>query len=79
MSAVTIRNLKDETHRALKARAKKAGRSTEAEIRAILEAAVRPKSQMGLGSALKALGQKYGGVELDITRDKSEARAAKFD
>jgi plasmid stability protein len=80
MSAVTIRNLKDETHRALKARARKAGRSTEAEIRAILEEAVKPpKGQVGLGTALKELGQKYGGIELDITRDKSPARVAKFD
>ena len=40
MAAVTIRNLTDETHRALKQRAAHHGRSTEAEIRAILEDAV---------------------------------------
>jgi plasmid stability protein len=66
MSAVTIRNLKDETHRALKARAKKAGRSTEAEIRAILEAAVKPqKGQVGLGTMLLEIGRKYGPLEFE--------------
>jgi antitoxin FitA len=38
MAAVTIRNLSAETHRALKVRAAQHNRSTEAEIRAILEA-----------------------------------------
>ncbi len=77
MSAVTIRNLKDETHRALKARAKKAGRSTEAEIRAILEAAVKPPKQKGLGTLLYEFGRKHGPLEFE--RDKSPARVVKFD
>jgi plasmid stability protein len=42
MPAVTIRNLPEETHRALTVRAAHHGRSTEAEMREILEAAVRP-------------------------------------
>ncbi|MGP4693912.1 FitA-like ribbon-helix-helix domain-containing protein, partial [Agrobacterium cavarae] len=46
MVAVTIRNLSDETHRALRARASYHGRSTEAEIRDILEAAVRPSGRV---------------------------------
>ena len=37
MAAVTVRNIPDETLRALKLRAAQCGRSTEAEIRAILE------------------------------------------
>ena len=40
MAAVTIRNLSDATHRALKARAAQNHRSAEDEIRAILDAAV---------------------------------------
>ena len=36
MAALTIRNLSDETHRALKARAAAHHRSTEAEVRAIV-------------------------------------------
>jgi plasmid stability protein len=49
MSSVTVRNLPEATHRALKHRAAQHGRSTEAEIRHILETAVRPGN--GLGSA----------------------------
>ena len=45
MPAVTIRNLPEETHRAIKARAKLHNKSTEAEIRSILEDVVRPDSR----------------------------------
>jgi plasmid stability protein len=41
MPAVVIRKLDDETHDALKERASRHGRSTEAEIRAILQDVVR--------------------------------------
>jgi plasmid stability protein len=77
--AVTIRNLPEETHRALKQQARLHGKSTEAEIRAILEEAVRPKEQVGLGTALHEFAMQFGGVELDITRDSSPARAADFE
>ena len=60
MPAVTIRNLPEATHRALKRRAADHGRSTEAEIRDILEAAVLPASQQRLGSALSDLSRKAG-------------------
>jgi len=46
MPAVTIRNLSDETHRALRLRAAHHGPSTEAEIREIIEAAVRPPERV---------------------------------
>ena len=54
MPAVTIRNLSDATHRALKVRAAQHCRSAEAEIRDILETAVRPDTRLRLGSALAA-------------------------
>jgi plasmid stability protein len=79
MPAVTIRNLPDETHRAIKARAVRHGRSTEAEIRAILENAVHPPERVKLGSALAAIGQEFGGVDLDIARDKTPARMVNFE
>ncbi|MEM6943197.1 MAG: plasmid stabilization protein [Pseudomonadota bacterium] len=66
MAAVTIRNLSDDVHRALKRRAAEQGRSTEAEMRAILEAAVLPPERLRLGSALAALGGKAGLTEADI-------------
>lgn len=77
MAAVTVRNISEETHRALKVRAAQNGRSTEAEIRTILEAAVQPK--IGMGSALAQIGRQIGGAELDIKRDSTPTKAARFD
>lgn len=76
MSSVSVRNLPDATHRALKLRAAQHGRSTEAEIRLILEDAVAPK--MGLGTALAAIGRSLGGVELDVRRDPRPVEPARF-
>lgn len=66
MAAVTIRNLPDEVHRALKVRAARHNRSTEAEIRAILEAAARPEGRLRLGTALSEIGRKYGITRADV-------------
>ena len=55
MAAIVVRNISEETHRALRARARRHGRSTEAEVRAILDGAVRPAQRVRLGSALAAL------------------------
>ena len=79
MAAISIRNLPDETHRALKARAAQHGRSIEAEIRDILEQAVRPPERLKIGSALAALGARFGGVDLRIERDRTPIEPAKFD
>lgn len=78
MPAVTVRNLPEKTHRALKLRAARNGRSTEAEIRAILNQAVTAKTGAGLGSQLAALGRRFGGVDLKIKRDPRPAEPAKF-
>ena len=45
--------------------------------RLILENAVAPK--MGLGSALVAIGQQLGGIELDFPRDKRPVEPASFE
>lgn len=58
--ALTVRNLPDETYRALQLRAAQHGRSTEAELRYILETAVHPK--VVLGSTLAAIGRGLGGA-----------------
>ncbi|MBB4211877.1 plasmid stability protein [Rhodothalassium salexigens DSM 2132] len=84
MPAVTIRNISDETHRAIKARAAEHGRSAEAEMRAILEAAVRPAERLRLGSALSALSREAGLTNadfeaLDQARDKTPATPMRFD
>ena len=44
MASITVRNVPDEVHRALRVRAAQHGRSAEAEIRDILERAVKPAS-----------------------------------
>jgi antitoxin FitA len=79
MASVTIRHLPDETHRALKVRAARHGRSTEAEIRAILENAVRPTERIKLGSLLAELGQSAGGVDLEFHRDQRPTEPLRFD
>lgn len=66
MSAMTIRNISPETHRALKARAKAHFRSTEAEVRAILDAAVDEPGRVRLGTLLQGVGESVGGVDLSI-------------
>ena len=84
MAAVTIRNLPDETHRALKLRAAQHNRSAEAEMRAILEAAVRPEGRLRLGTALWEIGRKYGVTDDEIAaieqvRDRRPAEPMSFD
>lgn len=69
MAMLTVRNLPDEVHRALRVRAAAHGRSTEAEVRAILEEAVRPGGRVGLGSLLAEIGR---------TADLSDAEASVF-
>lgn len=79
MPAVTIRNLSDETHRALKVRAKRHGRSTEAEIRAILDEAVFPAERVKLGTMLRDIGREVGWVDLEIERDKTPTEPISFE
>jgi plasmid stability protein len=68
MATLTVRNLPDPTHRALKARARAAGRSMEAEARLILDQATRAEPRPRLGSLLARIGAETGGLELDGLR-----------
>ncbi len=81
MPAITVRNLSEETHRALKLRAARHGRSTEAEVRDILEAAVQPPQRVRLGDALAALGRSVGleDHDLDFERDKTVTEPISFE
>ncbi|MGL5811095.1 MAG: FitA-like ribbon-helix-helix domain-containing protein [Nocardioides sp.] len=72
MPAITVRNLSEETHRALKARARTHGRSTEAEVRAILHDAVSQDSEVGLGTKVARISAEVGGFDLDLERDRSD-------
>lgn len=62
MSTITVRNLPEETHRALRVRAAMAGRSTEAEVRDILETVARPPQRIKLGSLLASIAREAGGL-----------------
>ena len=66
MAILTVRNVPDEVHRALRMRASQHGRSTEAEIRYILEKAVKPEQRLRLGDQLNQLAQAHGLTNSDI-------------
>lgn len=85
MASVTVRNLPDEVHRALRIRAAKHGRSTEAEIRDILEMNVKPPERIKLGSLLASIAREAGGLTdaeaetFNQLRDKTPAEPMRFE
>lgn len=75
MPTVTVRNLPEETHRALRVRAAHHGRSTEAEIRVILEETVRPARRLKIGSEIHRIAEEVGHMDdLEISRVRSQIR-----
>ena len=71
MPAVTIRNLSEAAHRALK-------------MRAILEDAALPEGRLRLGTALREIGRKHDITNADIeaieqVRDRRPAEPMTFD
>ena len=60
MAVLTVRNVPDDVHRALRVRAAQHGHSTEAEVREILAAAVKPEKRVRMGEALAAIGREIG-------------------
>ncbi|MGL6215310.1 FitA-like ribbon-helix-helix domain-containing protein [Billgrantia desiderata] len=84
MAMLTVRNLPDEVHRALRVRAALHGHSMEAEVREILEAAVTPEGRVKLGSLLADIGRKAKLTEEEFAvfeqvRDKTPARPVSFE
>ncbi|PHP16643.1 Arc family DNA-binding protein [Sphingobium sp. IP1] len=82
MSTVTVRNLPDEVHRAIRARAVSHGRSTEAEIRDILEQAVKPPHRLRIGDALAEIGREAGLTDADadwLTQKRGPSAPMSFD
>lgn len=65
-SSLTIRNVPDDVHRALKQQAARNGRSLDAEVRAILASAVRPETRIRLGDALSVLSRQIGLTNADF-------------
>ena len=58
MAMLTVRNLPDEVHRALRVRAARRGHNMEAEVREILESAISPQGRVRLGSMLADMGRR---------------------
>ncbi len=84
MAMLTVRNLPDDVHRALRVRAAMNGRSTEAEVREILAVAVKPETRVRIGDALAALGGKIGLTNEDFeglnqARDKTPVEPMGFE
>ncbi|WP_239310694.1 MULTISPECIES: Arc family DNA-binding protein [unclassified Frankia] len=77
MAAVSIRDLDDGVRERLRVRAAHHGRSMEAEIRAILTAAVsEPEDATGLAQALLTRFGALGGVDLQLPTRTQAPRAA---
>ncbi|MDX0626672.1 Arc family DNA-binding protein [Sinorhizobium medicae] len=85
MPSITIRNVPSEVHRAIRVRAAMHGRSTEAEIRSILEQAAKPEGRLKLGSLLTSIAREAGGLTDSETegfnqlRDKTPAEPMGFE
>jgi antitoxin FitA len=84
MAMLTVRNLPDEVHRALRVRAAQRGHSMEAEVRDILESAVSPPGRVKLGSVLSDIGKRARLTDEEFAvfeqvRSKVPARPPGFD
>ena len=85
MAMLTVRNLPDDVHRALRVRAAQHGRNTEAEVREILASAVKPEARVRLGETLAALGREVGFTNEDFegtqpgVRDNAPAEPVRFE
>lgn len=78
MAVLPIRNVPDEVHPALRARAAGHGRSAEAEVRESLSAALVPSRRILLGDALAVLGRDLAITDDDVAaletmRDRAPA------
>lgn len=84
MAMLTVRNITDEVHRALRVRAAQRGHSMEAEVREILESAVNPRGRVKLGSLLADMGKraKLSDEEFSVfdqVRSKAPVRPVSFE
>jgi plasmid stability protein len=79
MATVTVRNLPEEVHRALRILAAQHGRSTEAEIREILAQSTRREGRLLIGTQLRQYAEQIGGAELATPRDPTPLQPASFE
>jgi plasmid stability protein len=67
----TLRNVLGALYRALRVPATTHGRRTEAEVREILAAAVKPEGRLRVGDALAAIGRRIGMTDEDVAHIES--------
>ena len=84
MAMLTVRNISDEVHRALRVRAARHGHSMEAEVRQILESAISPHGRVKLGSLLADMGRRAKLTDEEFAvfehvRSKAPARPVSFE
>lgn len=84
MAMLTVRNIPEAVHRALRVRAARQGHSMEAEVREILESAVSPRGRVKLGSLLADLGRQARLTDEEFAvfsqvRDQTPARPLRFE
>ena len=84
MAMLTVSNLPDDVHRALRVQAAQHGRSTEAYVREILALAVKPEKRVRLGDALADLSRQVGLTNEDFeifqqVRDQIPAEPMRFE
>jgi len=84
MAMLTVRNIPDAVHRALRMRAGQHGHSMEAEVREILQSAVSPAGRVKLGSLLAAMGRQAKLTDKEFAvfeqvRDKTPVRPLSFE
>ena len=66
MPVLTVRNVPDDVHRALRVRAAANGHSMEAEVRDILRNTLTSEQRVQMGNALAALGSRLGLTDEDF-------------
>ena len=88
MAILTVRNVPDDVHRALRVRAAQHGRSTESEVREILASVVKPETRLRLGDALANASREVGltnedfaayDAVLEQVKDKAPAEPPRFE
>ncbi len=83
MAVLTVRNVPDEVHRALRERAARHGRSAQAEVRELLAVALLPEDRPRLGDALVSLGRDLALTDEEVdalegVREESPAEPPRF-
>ena len=79
MPQIIVRQLPDEVHRALKARASEHGRSTEAEARDIIAQAVLPNTRRKAGDLLCSIWKGSDVSSVIFERDKTPHNPMDFE